>query len=80
MGATHQGCTKENIKMASKERLWLRVITVADLANDNGCTIDPNKLNDSWRGKSNLNWPKCAMQYQKMRYAIRGITSKNNMY
>jgi len=61
-----QGLMNEKIILANEVRLWLRIITVADLADENGRTIDPNKFDGSWRGQSNLNWPECAPPADKV--------------
>ena len=50
-----QGLTKGRIMLANKVRLWFRVITVADLADENDHTINPTKFDRSWRGQSDLN-------------------------
>ena len=59
----------EKLKMANEVRMWLRVITMAELADKNGTSISPNKLNGTWRANSNLDWPdmpepneKCGMR------------------
>ena len=61
-----QGLTKGRIALVNKVQLWLRVITVADLVNENGRTINPNKFDRSWGGQFDLNWPEGAPPTDKM--------------
>jgi len=61
-----QGLTKGRIVLANKVQVWLRAITVANLADENGRTIDPNEFDRSWVGQSDLNWPECAPPMEMM--------------
>ena len=46
--------TAGQLRMADKVRIWLRVITVANLANMGGTCIPYNRLDKSWRNCSTL--------------------------
>ena len=49
--------TPRLLLLANECRIWLRVITIAELANIDGRTIDIARLCGQWRAKSSLNWP-----------------------
>ena len=46
--------------------MWLRVITVAELADANGACISPEKLNGRWRNDSTHLWPNIPQPSEKM--------------
>ncbi len=41
----------------SKVRLWLRVITIDDLAHPNGRYVPDGSLTGNWQARSNILWP-----------------------
>ena len=45
------------LTQANECRIYLRVITIAELADLNGTTINFDKLNGKWQAISMLNWP-----------------------
>ena len=49
--------TNRVLEEANLCRIYLRVITVAELADQNGREISPHKLNGTWRATSTLVWP-----------------------
>ena len=51
------GTTPGRLRIVNEVRIWLRVITVADLANVGGTCIPHDRLGGSWRNCSTLNWP-----------------------
>ena len=50
--ATHQQKLIANLC-----RVYLRVITIAELANEKGTMIPGNRMNGKWRAQSSLEWP-----------------------
>ena len=46
--------------------MWLRVITVAELADADGACISPEKLDGRWRNDSTLLWPNVPKPSEKM--------------
>ena len=63
--------TPHKLRLANKCRVYLRVITVAELADLDGQKIHPDKLNGNWRADSTLVWPNQPMPSQKMWDAFR---------
>ena len=57
--------------MANEVRMWLGVITIAELADDLGVAIPPNRLNGMWRSGSWLNWPNTVEPTEKQWNAFR---------
>ena len=52
---------KAELKAANTCQLFLQVITIAELADLDGETIDNKRLEEKWRAKSSLIWPRqCA--------------------
>ena len=51
------GATTANIVKASWCRLYICVITIADLAHKHGRFIPSRRMTGSWRAQSPLNWP-----------------------
>ena len=50
-----------DLKAANTCRLFLRVVTIAELANIDGTTIDNERLEGKWRAQSSLIWSRqCA--------------------
>ena len=45
------------LKQANTVRLYLRVITIADLTDPEGSTIPDGMLNGDWQAGSDLLWP-----------------------
>ena len=45
------------LRKANECRLWLRVITIAELASLNGKTVPMDRLQGKWRAQSSLHWP-----------------------
>ena len=62
--------------MANEVRMWLKVITVAELADKNGRGISPDKLNGTWRVNSNLNWPGMPKSTEKLWDIFRFLMRK----
>ena len=52
-----RGITRAKLRQANAVRLYLRVITIADLADLSGKTIQEGILTGSWRANSDLRWP-----------------------
>jgi hypothetical protein len=50
--------TKRQLEHINQCRKWLRVVTIAELASEDGKYISPDRLNGQWRAKSRLNWPR----------------------
>ena len=63
--------TKHKLRLANECRLRMHVITVADLADENGRQISPHKLNGEWKAESDLKWPNLPPPTQKMIEAFR---------
>ena len=53
-----KGITKGELKQVNTMRLWLRVVTVADMANEAGTDIMDNMMSGQWRADTDLKWPK----------------------
>ena len=51
------GATARGPRIANEVRIWLRAITIADLANVGGTCIPYDRLDESWRNCSTLHWP-----------------------
>ena len=51
-----QGIKQSQLKKANLCRKWLKVITIAELASIDSCTIPPNRFNGTLRAKSTLEW------------------------
>ena len=50
--------TKGKLKQVNTVRLWLRVVTVADMANEAGTNIMDNMMSGQWKAGTDLKWPK----------------------
>ena len=66
----------EKLRMANEVRMWLRVITIAELADESGKSISPAKLNGTWRADSTLDWPDMPEPTEKMWDAFRFLLRK----
>ena len=53
-----RGITKHQLRKVNKVRLYLRVITIADLANEAGDYIRDDMLNGEWTAGTDLEFPK----------------------
>lgn len=51
------GVTTSQLRQANTVRIYLRVVTIADLANDTGRYIPSGMLNGDWQAGSDLKWP-----------------------
>ncbi|KAL7554122.1 hypothetical protein ACHAWF_018192 [Thalassiosira exigua] len=51
------GTTPRQLKKVNQVRLYLRVITIADLAHPSGKYIADGMLTGNWQGGSDLKWP-----------------------
>ena len=51
------GITRTALRQANAVRLYLRVVTIADLADVGGTFIPANMLDGGWRAGSDLKWP-----------------------
>ena len=51
------GTNDNRLRIANEVRMWLRVITVAELADVDGTCISPEKLDGGWRNSSTHLWP-----------------------
>ena len=67
--------TTLQLKQANEVRLYLRVLTIADLADPSGRFIPDNSLTGEWQGGSDLHWPYQALPPPKFwatfRYCLR---------
>ena len=46
--------------------IWLRVITIAELADPDGACISPENVSGNWRNDSTLIWPNQSLPTKKM--------------
>ena len=53
-----KGITKGELKQVNTVRLWLRVVAMADIANEAGTDIMDNMMSGQWRTGTDLKWPK----------------------
>ena len=53
-----RGITKHQLRKVNKVRLYLRVITIADLANEAGNYIRDDMLTGEWTAGTDLEFPK----------------------
>jgi hypothetical protein len=51
------GITENTLKLLNYVRLYLRVITLADIANEQGNMIPGQRFSGSWQAKSIITWP-----------------------
>lgn len=51
------GVSRANLRRANAVRLYLRVVTLADLADVNGTYIPADMLDGKWQAGSDLKWP-----------------------
>ena len=49
-----KGATEHKLRIANECRLFLRVITIAELANVDGRFISPDRLDGSWQAQSTI--------------------------
>ena len=74
--------TKQKLKAANICRIYLRVITIAELANDDGTEIEQERVTGQWRANSTLKWPRQCKpnktQWNAFRYALRRTFCKQN--
>jgi len=81
MKAKSRKITNKIIEEANICRIYLRIITVAELADLNGREISPHKINGEWRAQSTLVWPTQAKPSDKMwksfRMCLRATCCKN---
>ena len=68
--------SKNKLRMANNVRMWLRVITISDLADAGGTRIPANRLGGSWRADSSLSWPDLPAPTEKMWTAFRFFLRK----
>ena len=52
-----KGMSDSKLHQVNRVRIWLRVITIAELANPDGACISPEKFTGNWRNDSTLTWP-----------------------
>ena len=52
-----EGITTSKLEMANYCRLYSRIITIADLADERGDKITGSKMNGEWRAESTYQWP-----------------------
>ena len=52
-----KGTSDSKLHQVNRVRIWLRVITIAELANPDGACISPEKFTGNWRNDSTLTWP-----------------------
>ena len=71
------GATKKKLKLANQVRQWLRVITIAELAEEGGMRIPSNRLTGFWRAESTLEWPNLPEPTPKMWDAFRFYLRKS---
>ncbi len=55
--STLDGITDGKLAKANWCRIYLRVITLANIASERGDVIPGDRMNGKWRAKSNLEWP-----------------------
>ena len=60
------GVSPRRLQIANEVRMWLRVVTIAELADEDGKHISPAKLNGMWRNVSKYNWPNQPSPTKKM--------------
>ena len=76
------GITKQKLKAANICRIYLRVITIAELANEDGTEIEQERVTGQWRANSTLKWPRQCKpnktQWDAFRYALRRTFYKEN--
>ena len=53
-----KGMTKDELKQVKVVRLWMRVVTMADMTNKAGTDIIDNMICGQWRAGTDLKWPK----------------------
>ena len=53
-----KGTTKGELKQVNAVRLWMRVVTMADMANKMGTDIMDNMMCGQWRSGTDLKWTK----------------------
>ena len=72
-----KGATKRKLFLANKVRMWLRVITVAELADEGGRVIPADRFAGEWRADSTLTWPNSTTPTEKMFDAFRWYLRKS---
>ena len=72
-----KGATKHKLRIANECRIFLRVITIAELADINGRFISPDRLDGTWQAKSNLRWPTQCKPTKKMWDVFRWFLRKS---
>ncbi|KAL7550562.1 hypothetical protein ACHAWF_015354 [Thalassiosira exigua] len=77
MKVTCKGASKNKLIMTNQVRMWLRVITIAELAEEGGLRIPPHRLQGLWRAKSSLKWPNLPKPTKKMWQAFRFYLRKS---
>ena len=58
IGDQNKKRTVGQLKRINDIKIFLRVITIADLANLDGTIIDFERISGKWRAPSNLLWPR----------------------
>jgi hypothetical protein len=53
-----KGMTKGQLKQVNAVRLWMQVVTIADMVNETGTSIMDNMMSGEWRAGTDLKWPK----------------------
>jgi hypothetical protein len=61
------------LKKFNYVRLYLRVITIADLADATGAKIPGNRFSGAWQAQSNLTWPEIPTPPKKLLSIFRSI-------
>ena len=51
------GVTRRKLQLANIARIWIGVVTIADLANASGDCIPDGNVTGNWRAGSGLEWP-----------------------
>ena len=75
IGDQNKKITARQQKRINDIRIFVRVITIADLANLDGTHINFEQISGKWRAPSNLLWPQqCApttKQWETFQWALR---------
>merc|ERR1711966_406520 len=61
-----KGMNDNKLRQVNRVRIWLRVVTIAELADPDGACISPEKFTGDWRNDSTLTWPNQPFPTEKM--------------
>ena len=61
-----KGMSDNKLRQVNRVRIWLRMSTIAELADPDGTCISPEKFTGDWQNDSTLTWSNQPLPTEKM--------------